>query len=84
MTTIPVHRRLELLKVVAQFLQDNLSGDCSDTEPPVKGMDGQSKIYAIRVFALQRLDMSISDTEAGHVDLVLKKLFEDAFHECAQ
>lgn len=80
---IPVHRKLELLKVVAQFLQDNLKGDCSDMVPPIKLKDDMM-IYAIRVFASLRLEMRISFEEAKHVDQVLTKLFEEAFHEGAQ
>ncbi len=80
---IPVHRKLELLKVVAQFLQDNLKGDCSDMALPVKQKD-DGTIYAIRVFAYKRLDMAITVEEAKHVDQVLTELFEEAFHEGTQ
>ncbi len=80
---IPIPRRLELLKVVAQFLQDNLKGDCSDMVLPVKQKDN-GRIYAIRVFASKRLDMSITVEEAKHVDQVLTQLFEEAFHEGTQ
>lgn len=80
---IPVPRKLELLKVVAQFLQDNLKGDCSDMALPVKQKD-DGRIYAIRVFASKRLDMSITDDEAKHVDQVLTQLFKEAFHEGVQ
>lgn len=80
---IPVYRRLELLKVVAQFLQDNLKGDCSDMTSPVKQKDA-AMVYAIRIFAFQRLDMRITDAEAEHVGKVLGQLFEDAFHEGTQ
>lgn len=80
---IPVSRRLELLKIVAQFLQDNLKEDCTDMLPPVKPKD-DGMIYKIRMFASKRLDMDITDAEAKHVGNVLSQLFEEAFHEGTQ